>query len=78
MPPVSGTNPNGDGSVETNTDVTNLDLRTKAVEERLSCPIEVFAHSEGMSGEGPKYLRSQDENTAKVKLKHTNICHYMK
>lgn len=58
--------------------MTNLDLRTKAVEERLACPVEVFAHSEGMSGEGPKYLRSEDENTAEVKLKRTNVCHHMK
>lgn len=29
--------------------LTNLDLRTEAVEECLSCTVEVFAHSEGMS-----------------------------
>ena len=34
----------------------NLNLRTEAIEERFSGAVVVFAHSEGMSGEGPKYL----------------------
>lgn len=41
---------------------TNLDLRTEAEEERLSCAVAVFAHSEGMSGESPKYLPEESES----------------
>lgn len=41
---------------------TNLDLRTEAVEESLSCAVAVFTHSEGVSRERSKYLRSHSRN----------------
>ena len=44
----------------------NLNLRAEAIEEGLSSAVVVFAHSEGMTGEGPKDLAQRTALTAQV------------